>query len=205
MPLGWGPYQVVEWAGGDHITLQKNPFYFRSAEGWPAFDFLTFRFVGSGAEAVEALLAGECDLVDPNALQDVPLANLADLQQQGALKMVTQPKTRPGSRSPLGSVSLDDQRPRFFAFGGSAPGSRAVPRPAGAGRPALWLGGRRLPRLTCRRATRSTTPRPLRRLTTRQGQMSCWDRRAGWTWTITPRPRALRRERRGCRTMSFSR
>jgi peptide/nickel transport system substrate-binding protein len=113
-PLGWGPYQVVEWSGGDHITLQKNPFYFRSVEGWPAFDILTFRFVASSTEAVEALLAGECDLVDPNALQDVPRANLADLQQQGVLKLVAQPNTA-WEQITFGISSLDDQRPRFFA------------------------------------------------------------------------------------------
>jgi peptide/nickel transport system substrate-binding protein len=113
-PLGWGAYQVVEWVGGDHITLQKNPFYFRSAEGLPAFDIITFRFVGSGSEAVEALVAGECDLVDPNAAQDVPLASLADLQNQGALQMTIQPNTA-WEQLTFGISPLDDQRPRFFA------------------------------------------------------------------------------------------
>ena len=45
-PLGWGPYQIVEWAGGDHITLQKNPFYFRSAEGLPCFRYPHFPVYG---------------------------------------------------------------------------------------------------------------------------------------------------------------
>ena len=29
-PLGWGPYMVEEWIAGDHITLTKNPYYFRA-------------------------------------------------------------------------------------------------------------------------------------------------------------------------------
>jgi peptide/nickel transport system substrate-binding protein len=114
-PPGWGAYQVVEWVGGDHITLQKNPYYFRSAEGLPVFDILTFRFVASGAEAVEALLAGECDLVDPNATQDLPLESLADLQSQGALQMTILPGTA-WEQLTFGVSSLDDQRPRFFAL-----------------------------------------------------------------------------------------
>jgi ABC-type oligopeptide transport system substrate-binding subunit len=31
-PIGWGPYVISEWVKGDHITLQKNPKYFRAAE-----------------------------------------------------------------------------------------------------------------------------------------------------------------------------
>jgi peptide/nickel transport system substrate-binding protein len=34
-PLGWGPYVIDEWVAGDHITLHRNPFYFRAAEGLP--------------------------------------------------------------------------------------------------------------------------------------------------------------------------
>src|SRR5690349_7199157 len=39
-PLGWGPYVLQEWSAGDHITLTKNPYYFRAAEGYPKFDTL---------------------------------------------------------------------------------------------------------------------------------------------------------------------
>ena len=113
-PLGWGAYQIVEWVGGDHITLQKNKNYFRSGEGLPSFDILTFRFVANGSEAVEALLAGECDLVDPNAVQDVPVSLLADLQKQGLLSVIQQPNTA-WEQILFGIGSLDDQRPRFFA------------------------------------------------------------------------------------------
>jgi peptide/nickel transport system substrate-binding protein len=28
-PIGWGPYRIEEWAAGDHITLTRNPHYFR--------------------------------------------------------------------------------------------------------------------------------------------------------------------------------
>jgi peptide/nickel transport system substrate-binding protein len=114
MPLGWGAYQIMEWVGGDHITLQKNPNYFRSAEGLPAFEFLTFRFMPNSSEAVDALLAGECDLVDPNAVQDVAISELEDLQQQGKVSLIQQPDTA-WEHILFGIVSLDEQSPRFFA------------------------------------------------------------------------------------------
>jgi len=113
-PLGWGSYQIVEWVTGDHITLQKNPNYFRASEGLPAFDILTFRFVMNSSDALDALLAGECDLVDPNAVQDEPLARLAELQQQGKLSAIQQPDTA-WEQILFGIDLLDDQSPRFFA------------------------------------------------------------------------------------------
>jgi peptide/nickel transport system substrate-binding protein len=69
-PIGWGPYLIQEWTAGDHITLRKNPLYFRSGEGLPAFDTLVFRFVRSSEEAVKALAAGECDLTEPLSMMD---------------------------------------------------------------------------------------------------------------------------------------
>jgi peptide/nickel transport system substrate-binding protein len=63
-PLGWGPYVIDEWVAGDHISLHKNPTYFRAAEGLPQFDNLVYHFVGDDANAgLAALLASDCDLL----------------------------------------------------------------------------------------------------------------------------------------------
>ncbi|MBE3037952.1 MAG: peptide ABC transporter substrate-binding protein [Chloroflexi bacterium] len=79
-PIGWGPYKIDEWVAGDHITLSKNPSYFRSSEGLPKFDKLVFRFPGQPADNnLAALLAGECDLVDQTALQDAHYDTVFDL------------------------------------------------------------------------------------------------------------------------------
>jgi peptide/nickel transport system substrate-binding protein len=90
-PLGWGPYVIDEWTVGDHISLERNPTYFRAAQGLPAFDRLVFRFMPSGDEALAALLAGECDYLD----ETVPLAaknsELLDLQKEGRLKLLYWP------------------------------------------------------------------------------------------------------------------
>ena len=80
MPVGWGAYVIEEWLPGDHITLRKNSSYFRSSEGLPRFDRLVFRFTHGSAEAISALQAGECDLIDESALQDVDLEALRQLE-----------------------------------------------------------------------------------------------------------------------------
>jgi peptide/nickel transport system substrate-binding protein len=62
-PLGWGPFVVEAWAEGDHISLVRNPHYFRASEGLPHVDRVTFRFLDSPRQAIEALMAGECDIL----------------------------------------------------------------------------------------------------------------------------------------------
>jgi len=84
-PLGWGAYIVEDWVTGDHITLNKNPNYFRTSEGLPYFDHLVFRFVRDGAEALDALTAGECDLIDPSAALELDIPTLENYQEQGRL------------------------------------------------------------------------------------------------------------------------
>jgi peptide/nickel transport system substrate-binding protein len=85
-PLGWGPYVIQEWTRGDHITLVKNPNYFRAAEGLPEFDVLVYRFLGETSDSnLEALLIGECDIVDQTTLLDDQLGKLIELQGERQL------------------------------------------------------------------------------------------------------------------------
>lgn len=86
-PIGWGPYQIDEWTPGDHITLSKNPSYFRAGEGLPHFDKLVFRFVASRDEALNALLAGECDYVDETAGLEAKSDQLLQLKSAGRLQV----------------------------------------------------------------------------------------------------------------------
>jgi peptide/nickel transport system substrate-binding protein len=90
-PLGWGAYVIDEWVPGDHISLSKNPNYFRAGEGLPRFDRLVYRFVGEGEAALEALLSGECDFVDESGLSGLPQQRLLDLQEEGELKVIAEP------------------------------------------------------------------------------------------------------------------
>jgi len=85
-PMGWGPYEITDWQPGRYILLQKNPHYWRAAEGLPHFDELEFRFVGTDADSgIAALLAGECDVVDQSVPLDDRLDSLKQLKSRGLL------------------------------------------------------------------------------------------------------------------------
>jgi len=85
-PLGWGPYAIQDWVAGDHITLRKNESYFRAAEGLPYFDTLVYRFIGDAADGdMNALLAGECDVVDQNPQFLEMFPDLLEREKQGKL------------------------------------------------------------------------------------------------------------------------
>ena len=77
-PIGWGPYMVEEWVAGDHITLTKNPYYFRGVDGYPKIDILSFRFIPDPDTALSELVAGRCDILDPT----IKLDNHAGLLQE---------------------------------------------------------------------------------------------------------------------------
>ncbi len=79
-PAGWGPYMIQEWIAADHITLTKNPYYFRAAAGYPKFDKLTFRFIADPNTALSELVAGRCDLLDPSIRLDNHAALLQEMQ-----------------------------------------------------------------------------------------------------------------------------
>jgi peptide/nickel transport system substrate-binding protein len=88
-PLGWGPYRIEEWTRGDHITLTRNPNYYRAGEGLPRFEYLVFRFIGNDSSSnLAVILSGECDIVDKNAHLEQQLDLLLDLQASGLVKAV---------------------------------------------------------------------------------------------------------------------
>ncbi len=113
IPLGWGPYTVAEWIPGDHITLDRNANYFRAAEGLPFFDHVVFRFVASGDAAINALLVGECDLVDQTALTYAQIPQLSEAQMQLQAKVTYQISTS-WEQAAFGIDSLDESHLDFF-------------------------------------------------------------------------------------------
>lgn len=71
MPLGSGPYRVVEWQHGDHITLIANPLYWR---GRPHIDRIVYKIVPDHNTQLQELRTGEVDAyfgVDPQLLPEV--------------------------------------------------------------------------------------------------------------------------------------
>jgi peptide/nickel transport system substrate-binding protein len=61
-PPGWGPFVLREWVSGDHLTFERNPHYFRAAEGLPWADRVTYRLISDPALLADELRAGRCDL-----------------------------------------------------------------------------------------------------------------------------------------------
>ncbi len=113
LPIGWGAYVIDQWAPGDHISLHKNLLYFRAAEGLPHFDNLVFRFVGSTDEALDALQAGECDLIDQSAILDPQSSRLAEMHASGKAQAFIL-KDAGWEQITFGINPLDNQRTKFF-------------------------------------------------------------------------------------------
>jgi peptide/nickel transport system substrate-binding protein len=75
--LSNGPFVVADWLAGEEIRLEKNPYYYRAAEGLPHLDEVTFTFWGDPARVQTELLAGNCDVATQDGL-DVHLIPLFD-------------------------------------------------------------------------------------------------------------------------------
>lgn len=112
-PIGWGPYMIDSWIPGDHISLQKNPYYFRSSEGLPHFDALVYRFIEDGEQVIDALLSGECDLVDQSARLEQQLPKLLKLQESEKLSIIFQVGAG-WEQAAFGIESLNPQKIKFF-------------------------------------------------------------------------------------------
>ncbi len=85
-PLGWGPFVIKEWVAGDHITVEKNPNYFRASEGLPKVDTIVYRFTGEEPNPViAAALAGECDIIDQSSGLESQGQLLIELEAAGQL------------------------------------------------------------------------------------------------------------------------
>ena len=113
-PLGWGAYSLAEWAPGDHITLERNSRYFRAGEGLPTFDRLVFRFVSDSDEALSALAAGECDVIDETAPGVFPPDVLNQFIEAGRAALQIEPDTA-WEHLDFGIQHADTTAPSFFS------------------------------------------------------------------------------------------
>jgi len=88
-PLGWGPFVVEEWVEGERITLVRNPHYFRAAEGLPHLDRVIFRFTPDLRQALDLLLAGECDLITQDVIESGDLTPLLEAAEAGTVQLIS--------------------------------------------------------------------------------------------------------------------
>ena len=113
-PMGWGPYRITEWAEGDHITVEKNPNYFRADEGLPYLDTIIFRFVPDPNATVAQLISGECDIATPDTNVSDQAELMVKLEQEGILTLSFE-NNRVWEHIDLGINPADDyDRPDFF-------------------------------------------------------------------------------------------
>ena len=66
---GSGPFAFVEWQRNDHLTLKKNPNYWKSGE--PYLDGLTYRAIPDVNAIVSALKTGDIDIARTIGAKDV--------------------------------------------------------------------------------------------------------------------------------------
>jgi peptide/nickel transport system substrate-binding protein len=51
-PLSYGPFQFAEWRAGEFIRMERNPFYWRAAEGLPYLQSVVYRFDAQNCEVI---------------------------------------------------------------------------------------------------------------------------------------------------------
>jgi peptide/nickel transport system substrate-binding protein len=66
---GSGPFQFVEWKRNDHLTLKRNPSYWKS--GLPYLDGVTYRAIPDVNAILSALKTGDIDIARVIAAKDV--------------------------------------------------------------------------------------------------------------------------------------
>lgn len=77
-PVGTGPFMFKEWKKGSHITLERNPDYWK--KGRPYLEQVIFRVIPDGAARAIALETGELDLAPMNSVPQADMARLAKLK-----------------------------------------------------------------------------------------------------------------------------
>jgi peptide/nickel transport system substrate-binding protein len=84
--VGTGPYRVVEWVPGDHITLERFDGYFGAKPDWQR---VTYKPITSDASRVAALLSGDVDLIN-----NVPGNDVATLKANPKVTLGTMESNR---------------------------------------------------------------------------------------------------------------
>ncbi len=83
--VGTGPFVFKEWTPGQQVILTKNPDYWNAAAGGPYLDQITFKPITDTTATLNALQAGDVDIAQAIAPNDVATAasdpNLASIDR----------------------------------------------------------------------------------------------------------------------------
>ncbi len=105
MPIGSGPFRVVQWVRGDHLRLVRNPSYYAGA---PAIGEITLKFVADTNTILNQLRTGEVNAyldADQDYLREysairseqvrrAPIAGIGDLFFNAADPALSDPRVR---------------------------------------------------------------------------------------------------------------
>jgi len=70
-PVGSGPFRFVEWVSGSHVTVERNPDYFR--KGFPYLDKVVWKIVTAPLTNVTLMRTGQLDIVGNAPSKTLPL------------------------------------------------------------------------------------------------------------------------------------
>lgn len=84
-PIGTGPFRWAQWARGSHLTLVRNPDYFR--KGLPYLDRVVAKVLPDASARVLALEAGEVDYIQSYVL---PKEDVARLRKDPRFQVVSE-------------------------------------------------------------------------------------------------------------------
>lgn len=119
--VGTGPYKFISYAPGDRTVFERSPSYYGPK---PLWDKVNYRFINNGAARTAALLAGDVDVIDKVAVNDVAklkkTPSVSVYTYPGLRVLLLQPSFRPGANEfitdnagkPLGKNPLQDVKVR---------------------------------------------------------------------------------------------
>ena len=82
-PIGTGPFKWVEHIKGDRITVERNPDYWRKAQGQPFLDKIVFKMIPDATARGLAIEAGDVDFLPTAALP--PLTEVQRLRNSSGV------------------------------------------------------------------------------------------------------------------------
>lgn len=101
-PIGTGPYRFDSWRRDDQIVLLRNPAYFKP--GLPRLDRVVFRIIPESTAQVNALLAGEVDMVGRIAPPDAQ-------RLRGRGVTIVETRAAPGGSNCVMTIGFNLDRP----------------------------------------------------------------------------------------------
>jgi len=85
LPVGDGPFRILQWTPGESMRLTRNEHYYRADEGLPYLDRVTIRFIPDTNQLLAQLLNGQCDIGTQDGLNADAVPLLLEAEASGLL------------------------------------------------------------------------------------------------------------------------